>query len=157
MFHHDARFLIASHLENQHPPDSPVAGFATFRFEVEPDMEDEDEPVAYLYELHVSPQSKQKGVGSLLLRGVEAIGSHWSMKKVMLTVLTVNVNAIKFYARLDYTIDPTSWIASHPLITTAPRSEAPAEDDEQDPLGPEDRDIDYLILSKILPSSTNSA
>ena len=50
----------------------------------------------------------------------------------------------------SYKIDPTSWISSHPLVATAPIS----EDDEQDPLESEDRDVDYLVLSKILSSST---
>jgi hypothetical protein len=64
MFHHDARFLIASHVENHHSPDSPVAGFAIFRFKVEPNMEDEDEPVAYLLVVLIDPSGEPAEKGS---------------------------------------------------------------------------------------------
>lgn len=51
---------------------------------------------------------QRKGLGEFLLKLLEKIAKKWLMEKVMLTVLTENEGAMKFYKRHNYKVDTTS-------------------------------------------------
>jgi ribosomal protein S18 acetylase RimI-like enzyme len=76
---------------------SPVA-FAHVRFEVEAD----DEPVLYVYELQCASEARGCGIGRFVMRAVQAAGVRVGAARILLTVLKKNVGAFSFYERLGY-------------------------------------------------------
>ncbi|KAG6911912.1 hypothetical protein DXG01_000159 [Tephrocybe rancida] len=106
-----------------------LAAFSMFRFEYE-----EKENILYCYDLQIRQAHQRTGMGKLLMRILERIGTAWSMEKVMLTVFKANGNAMKFYQASGFTMDE-----SCPGYV----------DESDDPAAIED--ADYEILSKLLP------
>ena len=128
--HSDARFLVA-HAEKKHPTverygletvarrddedderrseplslasDDAVA-FVHVRFEVEAD----DAPVVYAYELQCDAEkgARGKGLGRFLMRAAEAAGVAAGCSRGVLTVLKENTGARAFYEKLGYVPDP---------------------------------------------------
>lgn len=58
--------------------------------------------VAYLYELQISSAFQRIGLGTFLVRALEAIAKSAKMAKTILTVFLANKNAISFYERRGY-------------------------------------------------------
>ncbi|KGO75689.1 Acyl-CoA N-acyltransferase [Penicillium italicum] len=103
-----------------------VLGFLSFMITYEDGKE-----VVYCYEIHLSPAARGRGVGKLLMSQMEGIGRAVGLEKSMLTVFKSNENARRFYERLGYEVDeysPRPRILRNGTI----------------------KDVDYLILSKIL-------
>jgi len=132
LFHRLSRFILV------HRQSQPVGGshsskrlvaYTMFRF----DMEDGDE-VVYCYELQVSKDAQHRGLGKMLTRQLSDIGAKWGMRKVMLTALKRNADALKFYQSTGFTVDPTS-------------PEYQPEDDDGW-VDDDDDKYDYEILSK---------
>ena len=55
-----------------------------------------------------SPDWRQKGLGSALMGLIDSIGIITQMHLIMLTVLTNNQAASRFYARLGFAVDEAS-------------------------------------------------
>ncbi|CDO76639.1 hypothetical protein BN946_scf184868.g53 [Trametes cinnabarina] len=106
LFHRNARFILLyaceSDPQNGEAP-TPIAAFSTFRFE-----RDQGEDVLYCYELQVAENFRGSGLGRFLIDSLTAIGQHYHMEKIMLTVLKCNEAARLFYARTGFTMDPSS-------------------------------------------------
>ncbi|KZT05937.1 acyl-CoA N-acyltransferase [Laetiporus sulphureus 93-53] len=134
LFHPDSRFIVARQSVRVLPDGRPrpLSAYIMFRFERE-----EDEDVAYCYELQVNFRMKRYGIGKFLMQQLEHIATHWGMEKIMLTVLKANNPARQFYSALGFELDPTS-------------PEYVDEEDQVDEEGAEE--YDYEILSKTLPS-----
>ena len=120
--HADARFLVA-HVE-KHPKETVLASrdderradatspassddavaFVHVRFEVEAD----DAPVVYAYELQCDAEkgARGKGLGRFLMRAAEAAGVAAGGSRGVLTVLKENTGARAFYEKLGYVPDP---------------------------------------------------
>ena len=120
--HADARFLVA-HVE-KHPKETVLASrdderradatspassddavaFVHVRFEVEAD----DAPVVYAYELQCDAEkgARGKGLGRFLMRAAEAAGVAAGCSRGVLTVLKENTGARAFYEKLGYVPDP---------------------------------------------------
>lgn len=84
-----------------------VLAFSHFRFEVD-DEDDPSQEVLYLYEIQIDSMVQRNGLGKRLMHVIELMAQQMKMRKVMLTVFKHNQNAMKFYERLNYTIDATS-------------------------------------------------
>lgn len=80
----------------------PVA-FSHFRF----DMDYGDE-VLYVYELQLEKEVRRKGLGKFMLQVLELVGFTAQMKKIILTVLKHNPDAVAFFKALNYQTDETS-------------------------------------------------
>ncbi|KAL2699013.1 hypothetical protein AAEP93_010401 [Penicillium crustosum] len=103
-----------------------VLGFLSFMVTYEDGKE-----VVYCYEIHLSPAARGRGVGRLLMGQMEGIGRAVGLEKSMLTVFKSNEIARRFYARLGYGVDeysPRPRMLRNGTI----------------------KDVDYLILSKVL-------
>ena len=120
--HADARFLVA-HVE-KHPKETVLASrdderradatspassddavaFVHVRFEVEAD----DAPVVYAFELQCDAEkgARGKGLGRFLMRAAEAAGVAAGCSRGVLTVLKENTGARAFYEKLGYVPDP---------------------------------------------------
>ena len=118
--HADARFLVA-HAET-HPKETAArrdderradasllasddaVAFVHVRFEVEAD----DAPVVYAYELQCDAEkdARGKGLGRFLMRAAEAAGVAAGCSRSVLTVLKENTGARAFYETLGYVPDP---------------------------------------------------
>jgi len=126
-----SRFILV-HQQSQYPihnqPSNRLVAYTMFRF----DREDGEE-VVYCYELQVSKDAQQRGIGRILMQLLSNIGGKWGMRKVMLTVLKRNTAAIGFYRSAGFTVDPTS-----PEYQSEDSDEWVDDDDE----------YDYQILSK---------
>jgi GNAT superfamily N-acetyltransferase len=70
--------------------------------------EEEDVPVVYVYEIHLSSKLRGSGVGKALMHIVEDVGRKVGVEMSMLTVFTANAHAEEFYRRLGYTEDASS-------------------------------------------------
>ena len=83
--------------------DDAVA-FVHVRFEVEAD----DAPVVYAYELQCDAEkdARGKGLGRFLMRAAEAAGEAAGCERSVLTVLKENTGARAFYEKLGYVPDP---------------------------------------------------
>jgi ribosomal protein S18 acetylase RimI-like enzyme len=80
--------------------------FAHFRFEYD---DDKFKGVIYCYELQTARDYQRQGIGSLLMKIIEQIGSKFKMSKVLLTCFGYNQNAMDFYIKkLGYRIDRSS-------------------------------------------------
>lgn len=73
--------------------------------------------------MQVDESSQRKGLGAFMMNALEAVAKHWNMTKLVLTVLKNNEDAVRFYQRIGYMVDDTS---------------------------PEDKDVDYQIMSKVM-------
>lgn len=80
-----------------------VYGYIAFTFIAEAGVE-----LVYIRELHVDSQFHGKGIGSYLVSLVEKIARYCEMRLIMLTVLTRNASAMKFYRNQGYAIDEVS-------------------------------------------------
>ena len=126
----DARF--AAVFDTQHANDEKLAAFMQFRF-----VEEEGEPVVYIYELQVQANYQTQGLGKKLValaeqqgnRANQALTSAPPLTKVMLTVHKSNERARAFYRRLGFDVDDIS----------------PAKSDAE---GDDAGYYDYEILSK---------
>lgn len=107
-----------------------VLGFIHYRYECDNDNR-VSHPVTYLYEIQIHRSHQKFGLGSRLISLLENMSRRLRMKKVMLTVFRVNVNAMVFYDRRGYAIDKCS-----PSNFALKRGEV--------------NDCDYEILSKVL-------
>ncbi len=80
-----------------------VYGYIAFTFIAEAGVE-----LVYIRELHVDSQFHGKGIGSYLVSLVEKIARYCEMRLIMLTVLTRNASAMRFYKNQGYAIDEVS-------------------------------------------------
>lgn len=64
--------------------------------------------VCYIYELHVCEKARGNGMGSRLLKEVEAIAREAGVNGLMLTVHTRNSDAVKFYSHRGFERSPIS-------------------------------------------------
>ena len=80
-----------------------LQGFISFMVTYEDGME-----VIYVYEIHVEPAWRRKGVGQILMRVTEDMGRKIGLSKVMLTVFKSNQKALGLYRRLGYHEDEFS-------------------------------------------------
>lgn len=92
-----ARYLIGYNNENK-----PIA-FSLFRFDF-----DYGRSCLYCYELQVEQESQRKGLGEFMMSALERMAKIWSMERLVLTILTNNDGAMRFYKRLGYVLDETS-------------------------------------------------
>lgn len=128
--HSDARFLVA-HAKKKHPTvegygseavarrddedderrsellslaSEDAVAFVHVRFEVEAD----DAPVVYAYELQCDAEkdARGKGLGRFLMRAAAAAGEAAGCERSVLTVLKENTGARAFYEKLGYVPDP---------------------------------------------------
>lgn len=80
--------------------------FAHFRFEFD---NDHFKGTIYCYELQIAKEYQRKGLGSLLMKVIEQIGSKFKMNKVLLTSFGFNEIAMNFYTKkLGFHIDKSS-------------------------------------------------
>ncbi|KAF8585580.1 hypothetical protein K439DRAFT_1040768 [Ramaria rubella] len=96
LFHRSSRFLLVG---PENAPETDFVAYSMFRFDTEENMEGRNENVLYCYELQVTKTCRGHGLGKLLVQILEKVARQWSMEKIMLTVLTVNIAAIRFYQR----------------------------------------------------------
>nr|CAD7586195.1 unnamed protein product [Timema genevievae] len=82
--------------------DQPVA-FSLFRFDL-----DYGDEVLYCYELQLCQDVRRKGLGKFMLQLLELLAFSVHMKKVILTVLKHNPEAVAFFTALNYKVDETS-------------------------------------------------
>ncbi|XP_065219269.1 N-alpha-acetyltransferase 40 [Planococcus citri] len=97
MFDDRARYLIAK------APDGKLVAFSHYRFDLDFDIE-----VLYCYELQLVPETRRKGLGKFMLQILELIAFSNNMKKVVLTVLKNNLEAMQFFKVMNYEADETS-------------------------------------------------
>jgi ribosomal protein S18 acetylase RimI-like enzyme len=71
------------------------AGFLSFMLTI-----DNDDPVAYCYEIHLIPSARGYGLGRYLMGLVERVGRGVGVDKAMLTVFTSNEAGLKFYENI---------------------------------------------------------
>ncbi|KAI0830671.1 acyl-CoA N-acyltransferase [Trametes gibbosa] len=135
LFHRFARFiLVFDHDVQENREEAALVAFSKFRFE-----RDQGEDLLYCYELQVSETYRNAGLGRFFVEKLTAIGKHWHMSKIMLTVLKSNVAARQFYSKTGFIVDPIS-----------PDYESTSEDDTPEDDEPEHEAADYEILSKAL-------
>lgn len=60
------------------------------------------------YELQIEENYQNKGLGEHLMKCLERMAKVWQMDRVVLTVLSNNDGAMRFYQRLNYSIDETN-------------------------------------------------
>lgn len=92
-----ARYLIAR------TPEGKLVAFSHYRFDLDFDIE-----VLYCYELQLSSEVRRKGLGKFMLQILELIAFSNNMKKVVLTVLKNNLEAMEFFKAMNYEMDETS-------------------------------------------------
>lgn len=64
--------------------------------------------MCFSYELQVSDGFKNKGLGEHFMKALEKLTKVWTLERVVLTLLTNNEGATRFYKRLGYTLDEMS-------------------------------------------------
>lgn len=62
----------------------------------------------FSYELQIDDGYKSKGIGAHLMKALESLAKVWELERVVLTLLTNNEGAKRFYDRLGYTLDEMS-------------------------------------------------
>lgn len=90
------------------PPGARV-GFVHLRYEMEG-----DDPVLYVYEIHVDTGAQGRGLGRFLMQVCELAACKAGLARVMLTVFTANDAARRLYAGLGYQRDADSPAATDP-------------------------------------------
>ena len=94
-----ARFVVATAAPEQQGQHGQVVGFVHYRFELEQNVETLLlEAFLYVHELQVVQEAQGSGLGTRLMRIMEAFAAHHKMDKVMLTVFVYNP-AFKFYTK----------------------------------------------------------
>ena len=83
--------------------DQPI-GFVHLRLEIE----DDNEPVLYVYEFHVEEGAQGRGLGRYLMQLTELISRKAGLARIMLTVFKENKAAIALYTKLGYVMDEDS-------------------------------------------------
>jgi ribosomal protein S18 acetylase RimI-like enzyme len=148
LMHSHARFLIVSkckdscdevgssidHMNMERDDTERVLAFSHFRF----DADDEDEPtqeVLYLYEIQIDSIAQRSGLGRQMMHIIERIAKQMKMRKVMLTVFKNNLNAMKFYESLSYSIDVTSpsqfgEVVDYEILSKTVNEEEEVEEDD---------------------------
>lgn len=64
---------------------------------------------SFSYELQIEDGHKNKGLGEHLMKTLESLAKVWEMDRVVLTLLTNNEGASRFYKnRLGYILDDTT-------------------------------------------------
>ena len=121
----DLKYMLLKRISEQQA--SHVDGFLSFMLTYEDGIE-----VIYCYEVHLQPSCQGRGLGKILLRRMEEIGTQAQVKKAMLTVFRANDRARRFYESLGYGEDEFS---------PKPRRLR----------GGKIKEADYIILSKALP------
>lgn len=148
LFHTYSRFILARNQDvitndtTNEAGQRPIIAYVMFRFDRE-----EDEDVAYCYELQVCKDMRRSGLGRFLMHQLQSISTRWHMEKVMLTVFKHNSIARQFYTRLGFEVDETS-----PEYEAS--DDAGNEDEDEDGLtgeGDDEEEYDYEILSLSLP------
>jgi len=79
-----------------------AAGFVQYRF-----LEDDGDPVLYLYEIQLAEDARGCGLGQHLSGLCQALAEAAGMTRVVLTVHRTNEGAERFYRRLGFTPDRT--------------------------------------------------
>ncbi|KAI2810764.1 hypothetical protein RDWZM_002335 [Blomia tropicalis] len=98
--HDDARHLLVHSTESNQP-----IAFVHFRFE----KGYVSEATLYCYELQVEEQYRHQGIGKCLMGILMELAAQYRMKKVLLTVLKQNTEAMRFYTEgLKFIIDTHS-------------------------------------------------
>lgn len=92
-----ARYLIAR------TPEGKLVAFSHYRFDLDFDVE-----VLYCYELQLPSNLRRKGLGKFMMQILELIAFSNNMKKVVLTVLKNNDEAMEFFKAMNYEVDETS-------------------------------------------------
>jgi N-alpha-acetyltransferase 40 len=83
---------------------SPILAFLSFMLTYE-----DDYPVLYIYEIHLSDILRRSGIGGHLMNIVETVASRTgAVEKLMLSVFTRNQGARAFYSKQGYEIDEYS-------------------------------------------------
>ncbi|RIB27111.1 hypothetical protein C2G38_2029636 [Gigaspora rosea] len=108
-----ARYLIARqvHTINNNVIIGNPIGFVMFQFTFEETMADDDSKIEtiYCYEIQLTEEARNKGLGTFLMNTMERIGRYFGMKKSMLTAFKENTAALNFYCNhLGYEIDEIS-------------------------------------------------
>jgi ribosomal protein S18 acetylase RimI-like enzyme len=88
-------------------PSTPIVALLSF-LPTTDDPPSHDRPVLYIYELHLHPSLRRLGLGTALIRFVEACARVMDISKTMLTVFASNEAARAVYARLGYVRDRAS-------------------------------------------------
>ena len=94
----DLKYLVLRTAKNL-----SVQGFISFMVTYEDGRE-----VLYVYEIHLTPQLRGKGLGRKLMEVAEEFGRNIGLEKVMLTVFRSNTAAVGMYAKLGYSVDKYS-------------------------------------------------
>lgn len=98
------RLLDLKYLLVRAGADAHIAGFASFMPTVEDGVQ-----VLYVYEIHLAPALRGRGVGARLMAAVEGAARRMGgVRKVMLTCFVRNARARAFYEGLGYARDPFS-------------------------------------------------
>ncbi|KAG1465781.1 hypothetical protein G6F46_000007 [Rhizopus delemar] len=102
----EARYLIAR--SSADPND--LKGFLLFQMVQEETMDDDVMAnCAYCYEIQLTTDARNQGLGEFLMNLLSCIGSYWKMDKVMLTVFKANKDAFRFYVeKLGFKLDEIS-------------------------------------------------
>uniref|UniRef100_A0A182LW63 N-alpha-acetyltransferase 40 n=1 Tax=Anopheles culicifacies TaxID=139723 RepID=A0A182LW63_9DIPT len=93
-----ARYLVATDMTTKKP-----AAYTMFRFDL-----DYGRSVLYCYELQVEAEYQRKGLGAFMMKALEKMAQHFSMERVVLTVLKNNEDGMRFYRTLGYEVDEMS-------------------------------------------------
>ncbi|CAK4659211.1 hypothetical protein LEN26_005525 [Aphanomyces euteiches] len=98
LFEPEARYIVVEH------PRGQIEAFVHFRF-----VDDDGDPVVYIYEIQVSSNVQRQGVGKRLMQVVELVARKYKMKFIVLTVFKSNDQAMQFYmTKMGFEIDETS-------------------------------------------------
>ncbi|CAO3637570.1 unnamed protein product [Cunninghamella echinulata] len=108
----EARYLIAkSNDDKTENDDDKYLGYLMFQMVQEETMEEDDRmaDVAYCYELQLTEQARNQGLGEYLMNLLMDIGNYWKLEKVMLTVFKDNKGAFRFYTKkMGFKLDEIS-------------------------------------------------
>lgn len=84
-----SRFLVA------YDSDNKPAAYSMFRFDM-----DYGRSVLYCYEMQVEESFQRKGLGGFMMETLEKIAKAFGMERLVLTLLTNNPDAKRFYDKL---------------------------------------------------------
>jgi N-alpha-acetyltransferase 40 len=71
-------------------------------------VDEEDEAVIYCYEVQLDASIRGRGIGTRMMKLVEAVALDHGLHKSMLTAFVANDAAMQFYKKLGYVTDSTS-------------------------------------------------
>jgi ribosomal protein S18 acetylase RimI-like enzyme len=78
-------------------------GYAFFRFD-----EDYNRAALYCYELHIVEEYRGRGIGTHLITILEEMAKSFNLEILILTTLTNNEPALKFYEKLGFELDESN-------------------------------------------------